>query len=67
MLLAWSYEGTFHAEDMVKRVARHYGADVQVTVSADAAVLTVGRRTASFSSAPTVAAAVGRAPAPPSE
>ena len=54
MLLTWSYEGTFQAEDMVKRVARHYGADVHVTVSADAAVLTVGRRTASFSSAPTV-------------
>lgn len=54
LLLTWSYEGTFQAEDIVRRVGRRYGADVHVTVSADAAVLTVGRRTASFSATPTV-------------
>jgi hypothetical protein len=35
VLLAWSYEGTFRAEQIVQRVARSYGADVEVAFNAD--------------------------------
>jgi uncharacterized membrane protein YjjP (DUF1212 family) len=52
--LAWSYEGTLDSEAVVRRVAATYGADADVTILADSAVLTVGGRTASFSRAPTV-------------
>jgi hypothetical protein len=38
----------------VRRVARTYGAGVEVTMLADSAVLTVSERTASFSRAPAV-------------
>jgi uncharacterized membrane protein YjjP (DUF1212 family) len=52
--LVWSYEGTMEAEATVRRVAAAYGADAEVTVLADSAVLTVGNRTTSFAHAPTV-------------
>jgi uncharacterized membrane protein YjjP (DUF1212 family) len=54
LLLAWSYEGTMEAEATVRRVALCYGADVEVTMLADAAVLSVGDRTVSVAHAPTV-------------
>jgi uncharacterized membrane protein YjjP (DUF1212 family) len=54
LLLTWSFEGTMEAEQVVKRVARAYGAEAEVTMLADSAVITVGERTSSFSRAPTV-------------
>jgi uncharacterized membrane protein YjjP (DUF1212 family) len=53
-LLAWSYEGTFRAEETIRRVGRAYGVEANATVGADSAILTVGDRTASFSHPPTV-------------
>jgi uncharacterized membrane protein YjjP (DUF1212 family) len=52
--LTWSFEGTTQAEATVRRVARRYGAGVEVTFLADSAVLTVGDRTVSFARAPIV-------------
>src|SRR5262245_30171545 len=54
LALAWSYEGTMRAEEIVRRVAARYGAEVEVTMLADSAVFTMGDRTASFSRVPTV-------------
>jgi uncharacterized membrane protein YjjP (DUF1212 family) len=54
VLLAGSYEGTFRAEQIVQRVARSYGADVEVAFNADSAALTVGERTATFAAVPLV-------------
>jgi uncharacterized membrane protein YjjP (DUF1212 family) len=57
VLLTWSYEGTFHNEELVRSIAARYGhTDVQVTFLADAAVLTVGETTVSFARLPTVPA-----------
>ena len=52
--LTWSFEGTTEAESVIRRVAAAYGAHGEVTFLADAAVLTVGDRTASFSRTPLV-------------
>jgi uncharacterized membrane protein YjjP (DUF1212 family) len=52
--LTWSFEGTTQAESVIQRVAAVYGAHAEVTFLADAAVLTVGDRTASFSRTPVV-------------
>jgi uncharacterized membrane protein YjjP (DUF1212 family) len=52
--LTWSFEGTTSAEATVRRVARRYGVEAEATFLADAAVLTVGDRTVSFSRAPIV-------------
>jgi uncharacterized membrane protein YjjP (DUF1212 family) len=54
LLLAWSYEGTFRAEQTVRRVAAAYGVDVEVTFLADSALLTAGERTLAFARAPIV-------------
>jgi uncharacterized membrane protein YjjP (DUF1212 family) len=54
LLVAWSYEGTLRSEQIVKRVAGHYGADVEVSILPDSAVLTVGETTVACSRAPTV-------------
>ena len=54
LLLIWSYEGSLRQEQIVKRVARAYGLEAEVTMLADSAVLTVGDRTVSFARAPTV-------------
>jgi uncharacterized membrane protein YjjP (DUF1212 family) len=54
LLLAWSYEGTLRAEEVVKRVAARYGLEAEVAMLADSAVLSVGERTLVFSHAPTV-------------
>jgi uncharacterized membrane protein YjjP (DUF1212 family) len=45
--LTWSFEGTTDAESVVQRVAAAYGAHAEVTFLADAAIRTVGDRTAS--------------------
>jgi hypothetical protein len=52
--LTWSFEGTMEAEATIRRVATHCGAQVDVAMFADAAMLTVGERTISFSRAPIV-------------
>jgi len=52
--LAWSFEGTTQAEATVRHVAEHYGEAVEVIVLADAAVISAGDRTASFSRTPSV-------------
>jgi uncharacterized membrane protein YjjP (DUF1212 family) len=54
LLLTWSYEGTMRTERIIKRVAAHYGLDVEVTLLADSAVLTEGERTVSFARTPIV-------------
>jgi uncharacterized membrane protein YjjP (DUF1212 family) len=54
LLLAWSYEGTFRAEQTAKRVAAAYGAEVEVAFLADSAVLSSGERTLAFARAPIV-------------
>lgn len=54
LLLRWSYEGTAGAEAVVARVGARYGAAVQVAFLPDAAVLTVGERTAACAAAPIV-------------
>jgi uncharacterized membrane protein YjjP (DUF1212 family) len=54
LLLAWSYEGTFSCEEIVRDVAKRYGHDVEVSFLPDLAVLTVGTRTLSFAGTPTV-------------
>lgn len=54
LLLAWSYEGTLRAEDVVKRVAARYGVKAEVAMLADSAVLSVGERTLVLSRTPTV-------------
>ena len=43
--LAWSFEGTMSSEAIVRRVAAVYGAEAEVTILADSAVLTVDGRT----------------------
>ncbi|HEY7148589.1 MAG TPA: threonine/serine exporter family protein [Gaiellaceae bacterium] len=54
LLLVWSYEGTFRAEEIVREVAAVYGREVEAAFMADAAVVTLGERTLSFSREPTV-------------
>src|SRR5262245_672486 len=54
LLLTWSYEGTLRCERIVADVAARYGHTVDATFLADAAFVTVGARTLSFSREPTV-------------
>ena len=54
LLLTWSYEGTFRCESIVRDVARRYGREVEAAFVADAAVITLGERTLSFSREPIV-------------
>ena len=54
LLLTWSYEGTVRCESVVARVAARYGHTVDATFLADAAFVTVGERTLSFSREPVV-------------
>jgi uncharacterized membrane protein YjjP (DUF1212 family) len=54
LLLTWSYEGTLRCERIVADVAARYGHTVDATFLADAAFVTVGTRTLSFSREPTV-------------
>lgn len=54
LMLRWSYEGTFRAEEVVGQVATHFGVDASVIVGADSAVLTCEGRTASFAATPSV-------------
>jgi uncharacterized membrane protein YjjP (DUF1212 family) len=54
LLLAWSYEGTFRAEQTARRVAAAYGMEVEVAFLADSAILTAGERTLAFARAPIV-------------
>ncbi len=54
LLLAWSYEGTLRAEEVVRRVAASYGIEAEVAMLADSAVLSAGERTLVFSRTPTV-------------
>ena len=54
LLLAWNFEGTFGAEQIVKRVARRYDTKVEVSVGANVAILIVGERSSSFSRSPGV-------------
>src|SRR5262245_57319643 len=54
LLLTWSYEGTVRCESVVARVAARYGHTVDATFLADAAFVTVGDRTLSFSREPIV-------------
>ncbi|BCY11343.1 threonine/serine exporter family protein [Actinoplanes sp. L3-i22] len=53
-LLGSSFEGTVRCEAIVEDLGRHYGHHVEATFLADAALLTVGERTLSFSRAPGV-------------
>jgi hypothetical protein len=46
VLLNWSWEGIVGLEDKVKRVARAYGHDAQIVMSADSAIVRVGDREA---------------------
>ncbi len=46
VLLNWSWEGIVGLEDKVKRVARAYGHDAQIIMSADSAIVRVGDREA---------------------
>jgi uncharacterized membrane protein YjjP (DUF1212 family) len=54
LLLRSSFEGTMRCERIVRDVAAHYGHPVDVTFLADAALITLGERTLSFSREPTV-------------
>ncbi|HEY7198437.1 MAG TPA: threonine/serine exporter family protein [Gaiellaceae bacterium] len=54
LLLTWSYEGTMRGEAVVERVAERYGHSVEAIFLADGAVVTLGKRTLSFSREPTV-------------
>jgi uncharacterized membrane protein YjjP (DUF1212 family) len=54
LLLTWSYEGTMRCESIVRDVAARYGHTVETSFLADAALVTVGERTLSFSREPTV-------------
>jgi uncharacterized membrane protein YjjP (DUF1212 family) len=53
-VLTWSAEGTMRSESIVRQVAARYGHTVEVSFLADAALLTVGERTLSFTREPTV-------------
>ena len=52
LLLTWSFEGTERCETIVENVAARYGRRVEVAFLADAAIVTVGRRTLAFSREP---------------
>lgn len=54
LLLRWSYEGTFRAEEIVEHVAAHFEVAARVVVGADSAVLTCGGQAASFTATPAV-------------
>jgi uncharacterized membrane protein YjjP (DUF1212 family) len=54
LLLTWSYEGTMRCEAIVADVAARYGDTVDATFIADAALVTVGERTLSFSREPII-------------
>src|SRR5262249_23566197 len=54
LLLAWSYEGTVVAEEIVQRVARAYDVPAEAVFQADAAILTVAGETTAFAREPLV-------------
>src|SRR5262249_57420405 len=54
LLLAWSYEGTVVAEEIVQRVARAYDVPAEAVFQADAAMLTVAGETTAFAREPLV-------------
>lgn len=54
LLLTWSYEGTLRCEAVVVDVAAVYGHTASAAFFADAALVTIGEHTLSFSREPTV-------------
>jgi uncharacterized membrane protein YjjP (DUF1212 family) len=54
LLVSSSFEGTMRCEAIVADVAAHYGRTVEAAFFADAAVVTLGERTITFSREPTV-------------